>query len=204
MVDSIKELQTKLESLSAPPVWEPIAVDEHHPDEQIHLVVDQARQLVDRIKRHVKDGSITKYRREVSVLLERIMKVYSQLPAPAFDECQRILTLLQAWNLDLQQGHCQYAITAAAREGRWKEAANIFWSHIDPDDSGYTPVDVNVANPVGLYAIARYAQEQGTAVVENVMDGVLRMSMVSPNDQEKCTCLQGTGPVLAHVAHFIL
>jgi len=171
----------------------------------------RAKDVVSRIADCTKDGTLQpsgKHHHEVSVLLERILRLYSCCSCSdnnrgesVFDECMSVLDLMRKeWKLDVQHQHCQHALVAAGREQRWKDAARLFVSRINPDDSGQAPFDVlSVSDPVGLYAVARFAQEQqqqgdhsntgkggNASVVDNVFDAVLRMSMVSPTDQNKC------------------
>jgi hypothetical protein len=191
LVGSLQYLQQRYDDLEdLPSIWvnNLPALDERRQER-----FQRTRQVIGQIREHVKDGTIrpsSKHRLEVTVLFERILKIYSESlstdDVSVFEECNVVLDMMNEWKLELQHKHCEYAILAAGREERWKEAADLFWSHIDPEDSGYIPFDVDASNPVGLYAIARFAQVQGTAVVENVFDGVLRMSMVSPTDQKKC------------------
>jgi hypothetical protein len=191
LVASLQSLQQRCDELAdLPPIWDNSlpALDERREDR-----FQETRKVIGQIREHVTDGTLRpsgKHRLELTVLFERILKIYSESlstdDVSVSEECTEVLTMMNEWTLELQHKHCEYAILAAGREERWKEAADIFWSHIDPEDSGYIPYDVDVSNPVGLYAIARFAQDQGTAVVENVFDGVLRMSIVSPTDQKKC------------------
>lgn len=191
LVASLQSLQQGCDELEdLPPIWAnslPVL------DERRQESFQKTRQVLGQIREHVKDGTLRpsgKHRLELTVLFERILKIYSESLSTddnsVFEECTVVLKMMSECKLELQHKHCEYAILAAGREERWKDAADLFWSHIDPEDSGYIPFDVDVSNPVGLYAIARFAQDQGTAVVENVFDGVLRMSMVSPTDQKKC------------------
>ena len=82
-----------------------------------------------------------------------------------FDECMGILDWMKRHKLQLQQVHCEYAILAATKEGKWKDAVRLFRNSIDPDesesdDTGYTPYNASSNKfPVGMYAIARSAQE---------------------------------------------
>jgi hypothetical protein len=191
LVASLQSLQQRSDELEdLPPIWSNSlpALDEVRNER-----FQETRKVLRQIRDHVRDDTLRpsgKHRHELTVLLERVLKLYSESlstdDVSVFEECNVVLEMMNEWKLELQHKHCEYAILAAGREERWKDAANIFWSHIDPEDCGYIPFDVDVSNPVGLYAIARFAQEQGTAVVENVFDGVLRMSMVSPTDQRKC------------------
>jgi hypothetical protein len=197
LVASIQSLQQRCDELEdLPPIWVNSlpAMDERR-QEMFH----ETLRVLGQIREHVKDGTLRpsgKHRHELTVLFERILKLYSESlstdDTSVFEECTVVLKMMNEWKLELQHNHCEYAILAAGREERWKDAADLFWSHIDPEDCGYIPFDMDVSNPVGLYAIARFAQDQGTAVVENVFDGVLRMSMVSPTDQKKCKYMTPT------------
>jgi hypothetical protein len=197
LVASLQSLQQRCDELEdLPPIWANSlpALDERRKER-----FQETRRVLGQIREHVKDGTLRptdKHRNELTVLFERILKIYSKSlstdDVSVFEECTVVLKMMNEWKLELQHNHCEYAILAAGREERWKDAADLFWSHIDPEDSGYIPFDVDVSNPVGLYAIARAAQDQGTAVVENVFDGVLRMSMVSPTDQKKCKSMTQT------------
>ena len=124
----------------------------------------------------------------------------------AFDQCQRLLRLLDQWNLSRHHAHYHYALLAAVHEERWKEASELYRQQIDSDVSGFSPVPVSVASPVGLYATARAAQRSGSSVgssestkasvgvVEPVMNAVINhLSLISPSDQDKCT--HWSGPV---------
>jgi hypothetical protein len=129
-----------------------------------------------------------KHGKELSKYLELVLFVYSQIHLPdlaLFDDCQEVLSTLQKWNLDVRSRHYDYAIEAANREARWKEASNLFWRQIDPE-AGYNPVNVSISKPHGLYAIARCAQEEDSAVAEHVFDAVMQLTMVSPSDQRTC------------------
>jgi hypothetical protein len=206
LVASLQSLQQRCDGLEdLPPIWvnNLPALDERR-QERFH----RTRQVIGQIREHVKDGTLRpsgKHRLELTVLFERILKNYSDSlstdDVSVFEECTVVLNMMNEWKLELQHKHCEYAILAAGREERWKDAADLFWSHIDPEDSGYIPFDVDVSNPVGLYAIARFAQVQGTAVVENVFDGVLRMSMVSPTDQKKCKSMTHLRKVLFMISN---
>lgn len=133
-----------------------------------------------------------KHRHECSVLLEEIFRLLSLCGAQSdglspFDECRRLIDLMEKeWKIELQHNHCEYAVVSAGREQRWSEASGVFWRHIDPSHGGYNPCDISISEPVGLYAIARDAQQKNRPVVEYVFDAVLRMSMVSPSDQDRC------------------
>jgi len=177
-------------------------------DELRKEIFDETNDLVDTIVARVRDGTIRPTRNHgsaISVLLENILTLYGHSccrsthssgrddedggsDSSVYDECKKVLELMREWKVDLQHKHSEQVATVAAREGRWKESAELFLDRIDPEHSGFAPYDVSVSNPVGLYAIARYAQERGSSVVDSVFDAVLRMSMVSSTDQSKCMC----------------
>jgi hypothetical protein len=161
--------------------------------------------------------SLSKHRHEIAVLLERAVRVCGDAASPrcpeAHDLCHELLDLMTTWGLNWQQRHIDSAIEAAARVGRWDAAASYFEAQIDPD-RGNRPVDVCVAEPVGLYALARHWQESEddddeanktapasaggetltvtVKVTERVLDAVNRMSMLSPTDQESYLLAAGT------------
>ena len=123
--------------------------------------------------------------RELSIFLGEALTILS---TSSYDDCSRVMNIIQSYNLDLP--HYDHAIQAAAVEKNWAEAARLFRQKIDPDEAGYTPVEVSVQNPLGLYAIAKDAQKnQDGNVADRVMDAVLNLTMVSPTDQEKCECM---------------
>lgn len=193
LINGINYLQRRvidMELEERPPLWSnrEVVLDDQNRQE----IFDAAKKLARRLRSCVEDGTLQpsgKHSHEVSVLLERILKLYSSVSIlseeSVYDECSTILDLMKRWKVDFQHKHCEYVATVAAYEERWEDAAELFWGRIDPD-SGYAPYDVSPSDPVGLYAIARCAQENGTAVVDSVFDAVLRMSMVSPSDQDKC------------------
>jgi hypothetical protein len=135
----------------------------------------------------------------------------SSAAAACFEECRNVLSLMDSWNLDWQQRHVDCAIHAASRAGLWGEAAEMFEERIDPD-GGNRPYDVAIAEPAGLYALARRHQplsqssflepatprEQqpagasGTSAVDAVLDAVRRMTMLSPTDQPSYLLAAGT------------
>jgi hypothetical protein len=167
-------------------------------DENLRMELFQdTKELFQSLSKSVEQGQLRpsgKHGKELSKFLELVLLVYSQTPLHPtnttttmmlYKECQQVLNALKEWNLDFRNAHYDHAISIANREERWKQASDLFLRQIDPD-AGYNPVEISVSNPMGLYAIARFAQEEGSAVVEQVYDAVLRMSMVSPNDQDKC------------------
>ena len=185
-----------------PPVWEEaILLDDDcatSREELFQATQQIVHQLQDYVDAH---GSLfLTHTHELTSLFERILEIYAYSSLPNdhqstinyHEDTRSILQLMTDWNLDVQHKHCDYAIQVAARQGQWSDAADLFWHQIDPDHSGYNPLDVS--NPLGLYVVARAAQESGAAPVETTLDAVLKMSMVSPSDQNECrificTCL---------------
>lgn len=212
LMRDINNLQKRLDNLdSLPAIWDRSTrskLYDTNSQEQRLAVLNEGRQLLETIRLAVEKGTLKPledHGHETSVLMERILKLYSETPSTtdthsSFDECQTVLSVMDAWKIDRQHLHVVYSITAATREGRWEDASNLFWSHIDPEDSGYRPYDEDVANPVGLYAVARFAQERNMPVIEPVMDSVLRMTMVSPFDQDKYLLAAGTA--IGHVGEW--
>jgi hypothetical protein len=156
--------------------------------------------------------SVSRHREELGVLLERIMGVFSDaaaLPsnpsavAECFDDCRRVLRLMDSWKLNWQQRHVDCAMVAACRAGLWGEAAELFMERIDPD-RGSPRYDVSVSDPMGLYALAMHQQQmsrssslpvsdqQATSAVDRVMDAVQRMTMLSPIDKPSYVLAAGT------------
>jgi hypothetical protein len=165
--------------------------------------------------------SLSKHRPELTILIERSMQICADAASPACSEahdlCEELLELMTTWGLNWQQRHIDAAILAAARVGNWSAAAASFESQIDPD-LGNRPVDVDVAEPIGLYALARHWQEEtaranlaiaaskkssgssddddddkwAVTVVDRVLDAANRMSMLSPTDQESYLLAAGT------------
>jgi len=226
LVTTIGKIQDRLERLDQlPTVWQqqsspPASMDgrltrrEFQQLRSRQQVFLEAQKVVRYLQSFTDDDKVlkpNKYSREISILLERLLEIFSKCGdltqtksllndksfnkksnAPTvmdpFGECCNVLDCLAAWNIDVNERHCNAVITAAARQGLWERAGRIFYALIDPDDSGYAPFDsCSVQNPMGLYVLVRAAQEQGsTSVVEPVLEAVLRMSMVSPSDQDKC------------------
>lgn len=174
------------------PIW---TQDEDFQQEVRHEAFQILKTIISDFEHQIKLNIIKangKNRHECSVLLEEIFRLLS-LCGPqvdglsSFDECRRLMDLMEnEWKIDLQHNHYEYAIVCAGREKRWSEASDVFWRHIDPARGGYNPCDISISEPVGLYVTARDAQESNLLVVERVFDAVLRMSMVSPSDQERC------------------
>jgi hypothetical protein len=145
-----------------------------------------------------------KHRHEFAVIVERLLQLYSHcvplvLETKAeentttvisvYEECEHLHRLLKSYGYEQSHVECHCTVLTAAREGRWVEAATLYENHIDPDKTGYLPMvekdDIHAAT-VGLYAMARAALAMGTRPVESVMDGVLKLTMVSPSDSETC------------------
>jgi len=93
--------------------------------------------------------------------------------------------------LDISTAHFDYAIAAASRQGKWQEAADLFWKQISP---GYNPVNVSISNPQGLRAIAEVDPK-------GVFEAVTQLTMVSPSDAEKCELLDGADFVFVRLSH---
>lgn len=132
-----------------------------------------------------------KHGRSVSAILAKIMSIYSashhrEEEQSAFEECLYALYFLDSWNLDRQETHYQYSILTAVHEQRWQDASDLFLQQIDREISGFCPVKVSVASPVGLYAIAKAAQEKGSSAVETVLEAVTSLSLISPTEQDQC------------------
>ncbi|GAX24373.1 hypothetical protein FisN_4Lh497 [Fistulifera solaris] len=181
-----------------PPVW---AQEQDYQDSRRNDAFHSLKAIISDFEHQVRLGVIKangKHRHECSVLLEEILRLLSLCGAHSdelspFDECRRLLDLMEKeWKIELQHNHCEYAVVTASREQRWSEAADVFWRHIDPNRAGYNPCDISITEPIGLYAIARDAQQKKRSAVERVFDAVLRMSMVSPSDQDRYVIAAGT------------
>lgn len=147
-------------------------------------LVQDARILVDQLEDAVEQGRLDyQFTREVTFLLQQALYLFRT----SYPDCQRVLQLCKRWNLDISDQ--KPAMVAACLAGEWKEASRMFQRLIDPDVAGYTPMEISVKEPVGLYAIARTC-EDSTTVAEQVMNAAMSMSMVNPTDQDKCTCIQ--------------
>lgn len=146
-------------------------------------LVHDAQIFVDRLEEAVEKGRLDhRFTREVTFLLQHALHFFRT----SYPDCQRVLKLSKRWNLDV--ANQQPALAAACLAGEWKEASQMFQRLIDPDEAGYAPMEISVREPLGLYAIARHAQENDSpAVAERVMSAVVSMSMVNPTDQNKCT-----------------
>jgi len=126
-----------------------------------------------------------RFSREISELLQRSLCFF----LTSFSDCKRIIALAKKYNLNIID--LSPAIEAACREEKWEEAADLFNSQIDPDVSGFTPMLIDLDRPLGLYAIAKDAQQRELPIAELVMDAVMKMSMVNPTDQERYVLAAG-------------
>lgn len=161
-----------------PTVW---ASSNVKPDEGYSILAIDARAFVDQLQLAIDQGQLgQKFMREVSFLLEESLMLFRT----SFTDCQRVMSLAKRLNLNLTNQ--KPALEAACLEGRWDEASELFSKQIDPDMAGFMPMEINVKEPLGLYAIARHAQKQKIPVAEQVMDAVMSMSMVNPTDQINC------------------
>jgi hypothetical protein len=96
------------------------------------------------------------------------------------------------YRLELSHNQCHAVIIVAAKCQQWTTAAQIYTEHIDPDMAGFIPVPINTFSARsftmdGLFCIAHAAILNKTLPVENVFDGVTKLTMVSPLDAESCT-----------------
>jgi hypothetical protein len=187
----------------------PIDQQEQHQhaatDEYQMELFQETRDIFQLLVRNVEDGTLNpsgKHGKQISNFLELILVAYSRLniqhdsgkqDSSVYAACMEIIHALEQWNLDCQNSHYECVIACASREERWNEAATLYWKLIDPEAGG-KPVDLQVDNPLGLFAIACAFQENAattggimsSSAVEQVFDAVLRMSMISPSDQSKC------------------
>lgn len=193
ILSRLVDLKQKIENMGELlPLW---ASEQDYQDRGRDDAFQSLKSVISDFEHQIRTGVIKangKHRHECSIMLEEIFRllslcgVHSDGLSP-FDECRRLILLMEKeWNIELQHNHCEYAVVCAGREKRWSEASSVFWRHIDPSHGGYNPCDISISEPVGLYAIARDAQEKSLPVAEHVFDAVLRMSMVSPSDQDRC------------------
>ena len=140
--------------------------------------------------------------RELTALLGNILLICSESPPKRISSsplpstsqfCAKVLSLLNALNLDIQQIHIFCSIRAANQEHEWELASSLFRKQIDPDFNGLVPVDPQLGwngfLEMGLFGLAMDLSHrgcEGVDVVEGVLDAVRDMCMVSPTDQEKC------------------
>jgi hypothetical protein len=118
------------------------------------------------------------------------MKQHTKRSPSVFDKCIHLLKLLQDHQYEPSHYHCYVAATLAAREGRWIEGAAIYETHIQ---SALTPTQssADISTAIGLYIIARASQRRvGRSIVpvDRVMNNVLQLTLVSPQDSDLCTC----------------
>ncbi|CAB9530933.1 expressed unknown protein [Seminavis robusta] len=165
-----------------------------------------AKEIVDTLRMAVEQKKINpsgKHGRALSSILGSILGIYSasyhdDRDYSIFEECLWVLVLLDDWNLNRQEPHYQNAIVVGVHEKRWKLAAELFLQQIDRDASGFCPMSfVSVSSPVGLYAVARDAQESGKSVVDSVMEAVTSLSLISPTDKDRHMLAAGTAIGLA-------
>lgn len=177
----VDHLRQRLFSLpELPPVWS-VGGSNADVDPKYRMLVSDARDIVNQINHDLEQGRLDKkFAREISLLLEQTLLFFRT----SFDDCQRVMTITARWNLDTNNH--KPALEAACREGRWEDSSNLFSRQVDPDRAGFTPMEIDLKEPLGLYAIARHAQQQNVPVAEQVMDAVTSMSMVNPTDQDKC------------------
>ena len=177
-VDHLRQRLFNLPDL--PPIWS-VGGSNAHVDPGYQMLKFDARAFVNQINYDLEQGRLDKkFAREISLLLEQSLLFFRT----SFEDCQHVMAITTRWNLDTNNN--KSALEAACREGRWEEASNLFSRQIDPDRAGYTPMEIDLKEPLGLYAIARNAQQQNIPVAEQVMDAVTSMSMVNPTDQNKC------------------
>ena len=181
-----------------PAIWEQGNIDK--PDPRRQQVFRETLSIMNAIHVSVDSGWIDtsgQHRVELSKYFDWALRglSVSQSDDPSFskyDLCVKIMACLNSWNVNVQHSHCDSAMLVAAREGRWREAAELFSSRIDPDCGGHSPINISVKYPIGLYCMARYAQEIGNSPVDSVFNGVLHMSIVSPSDQDRYVLAAGT------------
>ena len=177
--------------------------------QQIGAVVDELRHYV--FQKNILHPS-GKHRHAFSAILERILGLYLQCSSPETQLYPNqvaggndsLLGLMQHFQLELTHRQCDLAVQVAAREGRFREAAQLYASHIDPDQGGYTPVTGSSTVLMetiiaGLYCMARGAALEsggGGMPTEQVFEGVLNLSLVSSSDTEKCKCVFACGCLL--------
>jgi hypothetical protein len=126
-----------------------------------------------------------------------------------YEACLDVFEILRHLNLDIQPSHYAYAIRAACRESRWREAAKLFLGQIDGNDpdnpnlmatGGFTPIDATLAWE-GLYAVAvdtKMSEEAGGGKVsqspsKRVFETAMKMCMISPSGQKSCKSTRRPG-----------
>ena len=139
--------------------------------------------------------------------LGRAMLIYSQTPlisgnddsSSPYEACLDVLTILRSLNLDIHPSQYFYAIRSACHETRWEEAAKMFKSQIDGDDTistgGFVPINStlgwNQPLEMGLYAVAldllnKSSEDESSSTSKQVFDVAMKCSMISPSGQENC------------------
>lgn len=171
--------------------------------DQATVIAQQVHNVMDSLASAVESGDLNpsgKHGKEISTSIERILRAYHHLSQvistdsngiPCFQYCKRAFDALKTWNLNRQHSHYDHYIAVANKEERWKEATDVFYQQIDPG-AAYNPVRVSIADPQGLYAVARLAQEAKSSVADLVFDAVMQLSMVSPQDQSTYILAAGT------------
>jgi hypothetical protein len=192
ILSRLSKLDLPSSSLSAQNNANTIPVGEIQEDEMVLVsVLEDTRELYHALIVAVENGQLNpsgRHGKELSNLMEVVLYVYSRIDlpdTPTFEYCEEALSTLKNWNFDIHSKHSAYTIAVANREERWKDASSLFWKQINPE-AGFNPVNVSISNPLGLYAIARLAQEENSAVAEHVFDAVQQLTMVSPSDQRTC------------------
>ena len=200
LANNLQSLKYEVDKMPPhPPIWSASSARRRLTKGELKIrgiIVGSTRHVVHELGKKVTLGEIDPSGEDgpsVSLICAKVFQLYYESMGNnpdevsyAFDECRGLLDAMRSWNIDLQAEHCEYAILVAALADRWSDGSQLYWNFIDPDRAGYKPCSISVANPVGLYVMARAAKEKGNPVVEQVFDAVLRMSMVSPSDQDKC------------------
>jgi hypothetical protein len=161
---------------------------------------NQLKEFVER--KWIRPGTI--HRHEFVALVGDLLQIYSCLSSNVNTDTKESNSALLSctlelidwirsppYGLELSHKQCHAVITVAAKCSQWTTAAQIYTDHIDPDIAGFIPVPVTTASAreftvAGLYCVARAALKTATLPVENVFDGVTKLTMVSPSDTENC------------------
>ncbi|KAL7578221.1 hypothetical protein ACA910_012644 [Epithemia clementina (nom. ined.)] len=182
-----------------PAIWERNEAVTNGTTDRRQKIFQDVLSFLDDIYAAVDRGLFQQNSAELSTFLDKALRILSVSEPPGdssesiYDHCARIISLLQSLNINVQHSHCESVMLVAAREGRWKEAAELYSSRIDPaGGTFFNPVTISVKNPVGLYCIARYAQETGKSAVDSVLNAVQHMSIGSSSDQECYVLAAGT------------
>lgn len=169
--------------------------------------------LASAMKQSINEGSITassgKDIYELSSLLGNFLLLYSESPPTRllhkynhkvqspYEACLQITEILQNLNLDVQPNNYESIIRTACHEHQWDDAADYFLNQINPDASGWVPMDSTLGwnQPVemGLYAVSMMVNQQKNDIKDEeigsaadvVFNAVLDMCIISPTDQEK-------------------